>query len=389
VGQARLHELPESQHEIPLEWVGLIGFEDPVRKEVPAAMTLCREAGIRVYMMTGDYPETARSVAERAGFEMTKDILTGGDVEELSDQELKERLQDVRIFARMKPNQKLRIVKALKELRNVVAMTGDGVNDAPSLKQADIGIAMGARGTDVAREASDIVLIDDNFASIISGIERGRSIFQNLKKSMSYITSIHVPLAGLALLPVVFGWPLLLFPIHIALLQLIIDPTCSLLFEVTEPEQGIMKRPPRHVDEPLISKSDFVRCSLEGLLILIPSLLLYWHEIKVHEDVNMARAVSFLFLGCCNVGLIVADLTGGRFLQLSKLAKSPLHVSLLIAILGLLIILVEVPQISAVLHFKVLTADDLFRAIGLSTAFFIVASLWNRSAEKKSNSASH
>jgi len=381
VGKARLSALPDSQAEIPFEWVGLIGFEDPVRNEVPQAMNLCRQAGIRVYMITGDYPETARNVASKAGIELTQNVLTGAEVESMGEEELREELGKVRIFARMRPEQKLRVVKALKARGDVVGMTGDGVNDAPSLKQADIGIAMGARGTDVAREAADIVLIDDNFASIISGIERGRSIFTNLKKSMSYIISIHVPLAGLTLLPVVFGWPILLLPIHIALLELIIDPTCSLLFEAQEPEEGAMKAPPRRVDERLFSGRDLLRCLLEGLLILIPSLLLYRHEIQVHNNDDVARAVSFLFLGCCNVGLILADLTGGRLQQFAKLSRSWLNLSLLASILIFLVTLVEVPQVAQVFHFSVLTFDDLLRAFALGVGFFLVASLWNRSAD--------
>lgn len=382
VAHGRLATLPESQREIPLEWVGLIGFEDPVRKEVPQAMNLCRAAGIRVYMITGDFPETARNVAAKAGIELTEGVLTGFDVESMSDEELKNHVHNVRIFARMRPEQKLRIVRALKSLGDVVGMTGDGVNDAPSLKQSDIGIAMGARGTDVAREAADIVLIDDNFASIISGIERGRSIFTNLKKSMSYVISIHVPLAGLALIPVVFGWPLLLLPIHIALLELIIDPTCSLLFEAQEPEEGVMTRPPRRVDESLFSGRDFMRCILEGLLILVPSLLLYRHEFLAHGNSDVARATSFLFLGCCNVGLILADLTGGRLKQLASLGKSRLNLALLAAVGILLLVLVKVPQVAKVFHFAVLSGDDLFKAFGFGLIFFLVACLWNRSSGK-------
>lgn len=382
VARAEVTVLPESQSEIPFGWVGLIGFEDPVRAEVPEAMNLCRNAGIRVYMITGDYPETAKHVAEKAGIELTDSALTGADLESLTDEELKIRLKTVRIFARMKPEQKLRIVRALRSLGDVVGMTGDGVNDAPSLKQADIGIAMGARGTDVAREAADVVLVDDNFASIISGIERGRSIYANLKKSMSYIISIHVPLAGLALLPVLLGWPLILFPIHIALLELIIDPTCSILFEAQEPEEGAMRAPPRHVDSRLFSPRDFLRCVLEGLMILAPCLLLFRHEIRVHADAGVARGVSFLFLGFCNVGLIVADLSSGKFGQLRKVAKSRINLLLLILLGSILLLLVKVPMVAQVFHFSVLSWDDILRALGLAAIFFVFASMWNRFAGK-------
>ncbi|MGZ6289542.1 MAG: cation-translocating P-type ATPase [Bdellovibrionota bacterium] len=377
VAKASVSSLPSSQAELPLEWVGLIAFEDPVRTEVPGAMEICRRAGIRVILITGDYPETALKVAERAGIESAGDVLTGAQVEALSDSELAHNLETVRIFARMRPEQKLRIVKALKARGDVVGMTGDGVNDAPSLKQSDIGIAMGARGTDVAREAADLVLTDDNFASIVAGIERGRSIFTNLKKSMSYIISIHVPLAGLAFFPVVLGWPMLLMPVHIALLELIIDPTCSLLFEAQEPEEGLMSLPPRRVDEPLFSLSDFLRCCLEGLCILVPSLILYWYEMRVHQDSDEARAVSFLFLGFCNIGLIIADLSGGKVSQLYRFARSGLRVALVASISILLLLIVEVPALAKVFHFSVLTADDVAKAAVLGLIFFAIAFFWN------------
>ncbi|MGZ3649578.1 MAG: cation-translocating P-type ATPase [Bdellovibrionota bacterium] len=377
VAKAYVISLPGTQAEIPLEWVGLVAFEDPVRPEVPGAMELCRKAGIHVFMITGDYPETARKVAEKAGVESPGEVLTGADVELLSEPDLSRRLETVRVFARMRPEQKLRIVKALKARGEIVGMTGDGVNDAPSLKQSDIGIAMGARGTDVAREAADLVLTDDNFASIVTGIERGRSIFANLKKSMSYIISIHVPLAGLAFLPVVFGWPMLLMPVHIALLELIIDPTCSLLFEAQEPEEDLMSLPPRRVDEPLFSGRDFLRCCLEGVLILVPSLVLYWYEMRVHHDSDEARAVSFLFLGFSNVGLILADISGGKISQLHRFAKSRLNLVLIAFIGALLLALVEVPSAAKVFHFSILTADDVGKAVGCGLLFFSLAFIWN------------
>jgi Ca2+-transporting ATPase len=197
---------------------------------------------------------------------------------------------------------------------------------------------------------------------------------------MSYIVSIHVPLAGLALLPVVFGWPLLLFPIHIALLELIIDPTCSILFEAQAPDEQVMKVPPRRMDTLLFSSADFFRCVVEGLMILVPCLLLYRYEIRVHADANVARGVSFLFLGFSNVGLIVADLTSGKLKQLRTLAKSRIHLILLILLATILFALVKVPMIAQVFHFSVLSWDDILRALGLAAIFSVCASIWNRLA---------
>lgn len=220
VAQAQFQNsvLPPDQHDFQFQWVGLIGLEDPLRAEVPAAVKKCRGAGIRVVMMTGDFPETAMKIAGQAGID-TSSILTGRDLETLPEKDLQTRVQTNHIYARLNPEQKLRIVKLLKQAGHVVAMTGDGVNDAPSLKSASVGISMGARGTDVAREASDMVLLDDNFASIVSGIERGRMIFSNIRKAMGYIVSIHTSIAGLALFPLLIDWPLLLLPVHIVFLN--------------------------------------------------------------------------------------------------------------------------------------------------------------------------
>ena len=217
---------PESQRDFPFVFLGLVGLADPLRSSVPAAVRECRSAGIRVVMITGDYPATARAIAQRAGLDASE-ALTGDAIEHLDDSELARRTRTVGIFARIMPEQKLRIVQALKADGEIVAMTGDGVNDAPSLKAAHIGVAMGGRGTDVAREASSIVLLDDDFGSIVTAIRLGRRIYDNVRKAMGFIFAVHVPIAGLALLPLVFGLPIIFGPIHIAFLEMVIDPVCS------------------------------------------------------------------------------------------------------------------------------------------------------------------
>ena len=214
------------EHGFDFAFVGLLGLSDPLRAEIPAAVAQCREAGIRVVMITGDYPATARTIARQAGLD-ADDILSGDDLTALSDEQLQARMKTVSVCARIAPEQKLRIVQALKADGEITAMTGDGVNDAPALKAAHVGIAMGGRGTDVAREAASLVLLDDNFASIVGAVRLGRRIFDNMQKSMSYILAVHVPIAGMALLPVLLGYPAMLFPMHIAFLELIIDPACS------------------------------------------------------------------------------------------------------------------------------------------------------------------
>ncbi len=242
----------ESQAAYHYSLSGLVGLADPLRPSVTAAVAECRTAGIRVVMITGDHATTARAIATQAGI-ADGDVLTGGDLAELDDAQLAERLKTVTVFARIMPEQKLRIVQAFKADGEIVAMTGDGVNDAPSLKAAHIGIAMGKRGTDVAREASAIVLLDDDFGSIVQSVRLGRRIYDNIRKAMAFIFAVHVPIAGLALLPLFFGLPILFGPIHIALLEMVIDPVCALVFEAERDEGNVMSRPPRDPSEPLFS----------------------------------------------------------------------------------------------------------------------------------------
>src|SRR6185369_14922157 len=224
-------DLPTQQHDFDFEFLGLVGLADPVRPAVPAAIRECYTAGMRVVMITGDYPGTAQNIARQIGLEPAGEVITGPELDRMSDAELQRRIDSVNIFARVVPEQKLRLVNALKANGEVVAMTGDGVNDAPALKAAHIGIAMGERGTDVAREAASLVLLDDDFSSIVEAVRQGRRIFDNLKKGMAYILAIHVPIAGMTLIPVLMEWPLVLLPVHIAFLHLIIDPACSIVFE--------------------------------------------------------------------------------------------------------------------------------------------------------------
>ncbi len=245
-GKSLVHrpELPDKQHDFTFTFLGLVGFADPVRPQVADAVRECYTAGIRVIMITGDYPVTAQNIGRQIGLAHTEECITGAELEQMSEEELRKRISTATLFARAVPEQKLRIVNALKANGEVVAMTGDGVNDAPALKSADIGIAMGGRGTDVARESSSLVLLDDNFTSIVSAVRLGRRIFDNLKKAMAYIFSIHVPIAGMSLIPVLLNMPLVLLPVQIVFLELIIDPACSIVFESEKEEPNVMNRLP-------------------------------------------------------------------------------------------------------------------------------------------------
>ncbi|MEI7989834.1 MAG: cation-translocating P-type ATPase [Chloroflexota bacterium] len=300
-------ELPSEQHDFDFQMVGLLGIADPVRPGVPEAVQECYTAGIRVIMITGDYPATARSIAAQIGLKPLDDIITGPELEKMTEEELRRRISKTCIFARAVPEQKLRIVAALKANGEVVAMTGDGVNDAPALKAAHIGIAMGGRGTDVARESGALVLLDDNFASIVSAVRMGRRIFDNLKKAMTFIFSVHIPIAGMSLIPVLFRWPLALMPIHIAFLELIIDPACTLVFEMEEDEKDIMQRKPRAIGDPLFGRQMVFNGLIQGLGVLAVVALIYGLSLNQGYPAEKARWLSFISLVIGNLGLIFTN----------------------------------------------------------------------------------
>jgi Ca2+-transporting ATPase len=300
-------DLPAEQHDYDFKFIGLLGLADPIRHEVPGAVKECYDAGIRVIMITGDYPGTARNIARKIGLKPLDDIITGAELEAMSDEELRERIKNTCIFARAVPEQKLRIVGALKDNGEVVAMTGDGVNDAPALKAAHIGIAMGGRGTDVAREASALVILDDDFSSIVHAVRFGRRVFDNLKNAMAYILAIHVPIAGMSLIPVLFRLPLLLLPVHIAFLHLIIEPACSVVFEAEPEDRSIMHRPPRPPREPLFGGRLVALSFLQGgsvLLIVFAVFLLSMHWRQTEGEV---RALTFTTLIAANLALIFSN----------------------------------------------------------------------------------
>jgi Ca2+-transporting ATPase len=308
VGECDSDSVPDDPATLGFRFGGLLALADPLRQSVPAAVKECRSAGIRVIMITGDYPATARAIAHQAGF-ADGDVLTGQDVESLDAAALARRLQDVTVCARITPSQKLLIVQALKANGEVVAMTGDGVNDAPALKAAHIGIAMGGRGSDVAREASSLVLLDDDFGSVVRAVRHGRRIYDNLRKAMMYIISVHIPIAGLALLPIVTGWPLLLTPMQIAFLELIIDPACSVVLEAEAEEKDIMTRPPRDPQAQLLSRALVAWGVIQGGIALIAVAAVYVEGVRSGLDTAHVRALTFVALVAVNLAMIFASRT--------------------------------------------------------------------------------
>lgn len=345
--------LPKTQEDFDFKFLGLIGFEDPIRPEVPQAIKECNEAGIKVIMITGDYPATAISIASQIGLQSNGEVLTGNDLTIMDDSQLQEKIRTVHVFARIIPEQKLKIIKALKQNGEIVAMTGDGVNDAPALKAADIGIAMGGKGTDVAREASSLVLLDDNFASIVSAIRSGRKIYDNLQKAISYIIAIHIPIIGLALLPAFFtSLPLILMPVHIVFLELIIDPVCSVAFESEQEEKGLMQRPPHNPEKLFFGWNKIIFSLIQGILILVMVTVVYFLSIGEGHNENEVRAVAFSSFIIGNIVLILTSLSKTRNF-ISVILEKNIAVMVIIGIaLTLLFLSISVPALQQIFSFE-------------------------------------
>jgi len=376
-------DLPETPRGLDFSYVGLIGFADPLRANVPAAVAECRSAGVRVVMITGDYPATARAIGKQAGVEAT-DVLSGEEMEAMTDEQLALRVKTTSIFARIRPEQKLRIVQSLKANGEIVAMTGDGVNDAPAIKAAHIGIAMGGRGTDVAREASAIVLLDDDFGSIVKTIRLGRRIYDNLRKAIEFIVAVHIPIAGLALLPLLLGLPLILTPIHIAFLEMVIDPACSIVFEAEQEEDDVMQRPPRDPASPLLLPKRILWAVLQGLIVfaILAGILISAAQMDMPEP--DLRALVFTALIVINIGLILVNRSFKSSLIRAFMRPNRSLWILVGGISALLAIALFWPPAQSLFHFGPLHWNDLALAAvaGLASLFVLelIKSQWFRIA---------
>jgi Ca2+-transporting ATPase len=366
---------PASQHDFDFEFLGLIGLADPLRAAVPGAIQECREAGVKVVMITGDYPSTARAIGRKIGLIGSGGILTGPELENLPEGQLRRRVATGQIFARVLPEQKLRLVQAFKANGEVVAMTGDGVNDAPALKAAHIGIAMGGRGTDVAREAASLVLLDDDFASIVEAIRSGRRIFDNLQKAMAFIFAIHVPIAGLALVPLILDWPLVLSPVHIVFLELIIDPACSIAFEAEPPEPDIMQKPPRDPETPVFDTRAIFFSLFQGGLVLGAVLAIFAFALYRGLGDADARTLSFSTLVVGMLGLIIVNRS--RSLNVVQALRSPNRAFwwVIAGALGFLAAALYVPSLRDLFRFSILHPDDLLTCIGAGLLSSLVIEL--------------
>jgi Ca2+-transporting ATPase len=380
VARARFRDavLPEDVHDYPFELMGLVGLEDPLRESVPAAIRECKTAGIRVVMITGDYPVTAAKIAREIGLPDDL-VMTGAELDTLEDAALKTRISSVSVFARVVPEQKLRLVQALKANGEVVAMTGDGVNDAPALKAAHIGIAMGGRGTDVAREAAALVLLDDDFSSIVQAVRLGRRIFDNLKKVIAYLLAIHVAIAGMALFPVLAGWPLLLLPVQIVFLELIIDPASSIAFEAEPAEEDIMHRPPRSAAEPLLSRRILALSALQGAGVLAVVIAVFAGLLARGGPEGAGRAVAFAALITGNLGLILTNRSWSRTILGSFRASNRALWLVVGGAAATLALVLAVPDLRELFRFAPVRPSDALLGVAAGAAsilWFEIFKLW-------------
>ena len=376
VGEARQGDgaLPESQASFVFRFVGLVGFADPLRANVPDAIAECHSAQVRVIMITGDYRATAHAIAERAGLEAAS-VMEGAELARLDQAELRQRLLSTNVCARIMPEQKLRIVEALKANGEIVAMTGDGVNDAPALKAAHIGVAMGGRGTDVAREASSIVLLDDDFGSIVRTIRLGRRIYDNLRKASIYIVAVHVPIAGLALLPLLFGLPFMLTPVHIAFLEMVIDPACSIVFEAESAERDVMRRPPRPAESRLLSPAMVGWSLLQGGLALTALAAVLFAGVAREMPENELRALMFTSLVLINVSLILVNRSFSSSLIVALRRPNAFLWLLLAAVTAVLTVALTWPPAMTLFRFGPFHIHDLAVSAGAGLSLLVLMEL--------------
>jgi P-type Ca2+ transporter type 2C len=365
-------QLPASQHDFTFTFLGLVGLADPPRPEVPAAVAACRSAGIRIIMMTGDHPATALAIARQVGLGEQKNVLTGPDVVAMDDGNLRNRLQTTQVCARLVPEQKLRLVRMLQQSGETVGMTGDGVNDAPALKAADVGIAMGERGTDVAREAAAIVLLDDSFASITTAIRQGRRIYDNIGAATRFIFAVHVPVVALALGPVLFHWPVLLLPVQIVLMELLIDPACSIVFEAEPESADIMDRPPRAQSASPFAINNISYALLQGAGLAAVLLGSAWAMVSRGWEQGHTRVTVFAGLVLGLFLLVLANRDVRRTLFASLRLRNVWLTRMLLFVIGVLALIFAVPWLRQVMGFAIPAPV----AMGVVAVIVLAAVVW-------------
>ncbi len=358
-----------------LEMRGLIAFVDPIRSGVDEALAECRAAGIRVIVITGDHPATAAAVAKAIGLDGAK-VATGADIDGADDASLALLVERASVFARVRPEQKYRIVRALRASGHVVAMTGDGTNDAPALREADIGIAMGLRGTEVARSAATLVLMDDDFSTIVSAVRDGRRIFDNLRHAFGYLVAFHVPLLLAALVVPIAGAPLLLFPVHLVWLEIVVHPTASLVFEADPAHTDLMRRPPRRRANDLMPKGAVLGMLARGVGLAVGVLALYLGSLDAGQDRARGLAIAALVIG--QVFLVLAERAGDGLVWRIGLAGNKALVWIVVATVGSLLLAEYVPFLAELLHVEAPTPLGWLVAAAVAAAAILPAEVLKR-----------
>jgi Ca2+-transporting ATPase len=367
---------PADPRAFAFRWLGFVALADPLRPVVPAAVAECRRAGIRVVMITGDHGGTALAIAREAGIRTEGGMLTGAELETLADAELALAVRRVDVFARVLPEQKLRLVTALKASGEVVAMTGDGVNDAPALRAAHIGVAMGSRGTDVAREAASLVLLRDEFGAVVDTVRLGRRIYDNIRNAMCYLLSVHVPIAGMAFLPLAMAGPVMIYPVHVVFLEFLIDPACSVVFEAEAGDREAMRRPPRDPRQPLFSGTMLAGSLALGATALIAVVLLYGWAISTGRTDEEVRSLGFAAILFGNLALIFANRSQSQPILVTLGRSNPMLWWMSIGAVAALALTLYAPAVAAVFRFAPLGAVDVGIALAVGIAGILGSELW-------------
>lgn len=382
-GIKSINPLPKTQTGINYKFLGLVGFEDPIRPTVSSAISICYQAGIKVMMVTGDYPETAKYVAHQIGLKNPEKIITGQEILKMSDAELQKAVSIYSVFARIIPEEKLRIVDALKANNEIVSMTGDGVNDAPALKSAHIGIALGSRSTDVAKESASLILLNGDFSSLVEAVALGRRIYTNIKRAIMYLLAIHVPIAGISLIPPLFHLPLILFPLHIVFLELFIDPSSSIAFETTKARKDTMLRPPREINSAFLNNRTLFYSAIQGGIILCACIGIMIFTRYMHFSENTIRTLTFICLVLSNIGLMFVNINGPKNIW-DSIISSTIAVKLIAS--GTLMLLLSsllIPALRDLLLFSELKLNEILIAIVASLITIALIEIFEQVMKKR------
>ena len=365
---------PKHQQDLPFEFLGFVVFYDPPKKGINTVFQQIYDAGIKVKVITGDNAETTKSIAEQAGILHAENSITGSEIAQLSETDLLQTAHDKVLFARMFPEAKLAVVKALKEDGEVVAMLGDGVNDGPALKAAHIGVAMGEKGTEIAKQAAQLILTNDDLGKLVVGIAAGRRIYTNLKKAVQYIISIHIPIILIVSLPLFLGWafPQIFTPVHVIFLELVMGPTCSIVYENEPLEKDSMKRKPRPMTETFLNWKELSTSIIQGIIITLGLLFVYQYTYQLGGNEEKTRAMVFTTLIFSNVWLSLTNRSFYYSLWSSFRNKNNLMVYVTVLTLVILFAILYVQPIS--LFFKVTSLN--LNELGIAMIVAMLSVLW-------------